>query len=87
MLELKKREVEVKMRDGSKVTMNFPTAKRMQKFLSDIKEFIKGDLDKTDYDLTVELLVESGMSQDQVDELYGEDMKELIAVLDGQKKI
>ena len=87
MLEFKKREVQVKLRDGEKITLEFPLAKRMNKFMQDIRAIIKGELDTDDYTLSCELLKEHGLSEEVIDTLYAEDIKDLVKVFDGQKKI
>ena len=87
MLEFKEREIEVKLRDGEVVKLQFPLAKRMNDFMKDIHKIIKGETDKDDYEISVELLVEHGLSKKVANSLYAEDIKELIRVFDGQKKI
>lgn len=85
-MQLKKRELDLDVY-GEIFKLEFPTALRMVSFMNDIRLIIKGESDKTDYDLSIELLVECGLPEDKAKTLYGEDIQDIIAVLDGKKKI
>jgi len=85
-MQLKKRELDLDVY-GDIYKLIFPTAKRMVLFMEELREIIKGDSKKTDYELSIDLLVECGLPKEKAEELYGEDIQEIIAVLDGKKKI
>lgn len=86
-LQLKKKELKLDIY-GDIYTLNFPSAKRMHDFMNDIVSIAKGELtDKTDFDLTVDLLTECGLPEKAATEIYSDDLREIIKVLDGQKKI
>jgi hypothetical protein len=85
-MQIKKRELKLDV-FGNIYMVNFPSAKRMNDYMENISKCITGDIDKTDYQLTSELFLECGLPQEVIDELYVEDMKDILQVLDGRKKI
>jgi hypothetical protein len=86
-LQFKKKELKLDVY-GDIFTLNFPSAKRMHDFMNDIVKIAKGELkEKSDYDLTVDLLTECGLPEEKVHQIYSDDLREIIKVLDGQKKI
>ena len=86
MLEILKRELDVKA-FGNVYKLNYPSAKRMNQFMLDVKKMVSGELDKSDYELSSDLVVECGLPREIVDQLPSEDLREVIKTLDGQKKI
>lgn len=85
-LQLKKKELKLDVY-GDIYTLKMPYAKRMHDFMNDIVSIAKGELEKTDYQLTVDLLTECGLPEEVVTQIYGDDLREIIKILDGQKKI
>jgi hypothetical protein len=86
-LQLKKKELKLDVY-GEIYTLEIPSAKRMHDFMSDIISIAKGDIkDKTDFMLSMDLLVECGLPLEVAESIYSDDLREIIKVLDGQKKI
>jgi len=85
-MQLKKRELDLDVY-GEIFKLEFPTALRMVAFMDEIRLIITGESKKTDYDLSIELLVECGLPEEKAKTLYGQNIQEVIAVLDGKKKI
>ena len=86
-LQLKKKELKLDVY-GDIYNLSFPSAKRMHDFMNDIVKIAQGEIsDKTDYELTVDLLTECGLPKEKAEEIDSYDLREIIKVLDGQKKI
>lgn len=84
-MEFKKRELNLKIYDNE-YTLEIPKAKRVNQYQKDCVAIIKGEKELDEYELASELLIDCGMTKELVDELYYDDMLEVVKALTMPKK-
>jgi len=89
-LNFKKKVLELSLY-GDVINMAFPTVSQYKIYEKKLKALDEkresGEkTEKTDTDIMESFLTDLGLPQDKMDEMYPDDLKELISVLSGSKK-
>jgi hypothetical protein len=72
---------------GEKYELSFPTSRQLDDYLKKLNKINAGELDKSDFELTIDLMNELGLPQDVCMNIEIAHLNELSMILLDQKKI
>ena len=84
-LEFKKRTIELNLY-GKEVKVSFPTSAQLDEYLKGVEAGQKGELNKREYDLMIDMLGELGLDKEDANKMEIAHLNELASVLLDVKK-